>query len=84
MRRYCKVKFYTIYELHWSAAIRQYIVEAWGRFLGDCEIPLDEAKVKPEAPRVVLNSVHPKIQFTMEHSKEMVPFLDVLGRKEGD
>ena len=81
---YYEVKFYTICELNWGAAIGQYIEEAWGCFLDDCEIPLDEGKVKPEALRDVLNSIHPKIQFNKEHSKEMVPFLDVLVRKEGD
>ena len=55
------------------------------RFLDNCEIPLNEDKVKPEdALRDVLNSTHPKIQLTMEHSKGMVPFLDVLVRMEGD
>ena len=54
---YHEMKFYTICELNWGAAIRQYIEEAWGRFLDDCEIPLDEDKVKPEALRDVLNSI---------------------------
>ena len=58
--------------------------EAWGCFLDDCEIPLDEEKVKPESLRDVLSSVHPKIQFTMEHSKEIVPLLDLLVHNEGD
>ena len=81
---YHEVKFYSICELNWGAAVRQYIEETWGRFLDDCEIPLDQDKVKPEAIKDVLNSIHPKLQFTMEHSEEMVPFLDVLIRKEGN
>ena len=81
---YHEVKFYSICELNWGAAVRQYIEETWGHFLDDCEIPLDQDKVKPEAIKDVLNSIHPKIQFTMEHSEEMVPFLDVLIRKEGN
>ena len=75
---HCEVKFYGVCDLNWGAAIRQYIEEVWGCFLDDCEIPLDEDKVKPEGLRDFLNSIHTKIQFTMEHSKEMVPFLDVL------
>ena len=71
---YHEVKFYSICELNWGAAVRQYIEETWGCFLDDCEIPLDQDKVKPEAIKDVLNSIHPKIQFTMEHSEEMVPF----------
>ena len=35
---YHEVKFYTICEFNWGAAIRQYIEEAWGCFLDDCEI----------------------------------------------
>ena len=62
--------------------IREYIEQAWGRFLDDCEIPMDEEKVQPEELHSILNSIHPKIQFTMQQSKEVVPFLDVLIRKE--
>ena len=53
------------------------------RHLLGCDT-VDEDKVKSEALRDVLKSIHPKIQFTMEHSKEMVPLLDVVVRKEGD
>ena len=43
---------------------------------------MDEEKVQPEELHSILNSINPKIQFTMQQSKEMVPFLDVLIRKE--
>ena len=74
---YHKVKFYNLCEVNWGRATREYIEEAWGRFLDDCEILLDEDKVQPEALCDVLNSINPNIQFTMTVSKEMVPFLDV-------
>ena len=77
-----ELKFYTISEIHWGVEIRQCIEQAWGRFLDDCEIPMDEEKVQPEELHSILNSICPKIQFTMQQSKEMVPSLDVLIRKE--
>ena len=43
---------------------------------------MGEEKVQPQELYSILNSIHPKIQFTMQQSKEMVPFLDVLIRKE--
>ena len=79
---YHELKFYTISEIHWGVEIREYIEQAWGCFLDDCEIPMDEEKVQPEELHAILNSIHPKIQFTMQQSKEMVPFLDGMIRKE--
>ena len=79
---YNELKFYTIFEIHWGVEIREYIEQAWGHFLDDCEIPMDEEKVQPEELHCILNSIHPKIQFTVQQSKDMAPFLDVLIHKE--
>ena len=79
---YHELTFYTISEIYWSVEIREYIEQAWGRFLDDCEIPMDEEKVQPEELHGILNSIHPKIQFTMQQSKEIVPFLYVMIRRE--
>ena len=58
------------------------IEKNWGSFLDDCEIPVDEDKVDPEDLLEVLNSIDGNLQFTMQKSKEMVPFLDILIRKD--
>ena len=68
--RHQNVKFYNLCEVNWGKAIRVYIEEAWGRFLDDCEIPLDEDKLQPKALCVVLNSINPNKQFTMTHGIE--------------
>ena len=60
---YHELKFYTISEIHWDVEIREYIEQAWGCFLDDCEIPTDEEKVQTEEFHSILNSMHPKIQF---------------------
>ena len=58
-------------------------LQNWGRFLDDCEIPVDEDKVDPKDLLEVLNSIDGNLQFTMQKSKEIVPFLDILIRKDG-
>ena len=62
---YHDLTFYTISEIHWGEENRKYIEQAWGRFRDECEIPMDEEKVQPEGLHSILNSIHPKIQFTM-------------------
>ena len=79
---YHEFEFYEICQINWGRAFTKYIEENWGHFLDDCEILLEEAKVHPSALQEVLNSISPNIQFTMTCSKKMVPFLDVLIRKE--
>ena len=68
---YHELEFYEICQINWGRAFRKYI-----------EILLEEDKVHPNALLEVLNSISPNIQFTMTCSKKMVPFLDVLIRKE--
>ena len=79
---YHELEFYEICQINCGRAFRKYIKENWGRFLHDCEILLEEEKVHPNALLEVLKSISPTIQFTMMCSKKMVPFLDVLIRKE--
>ena len=67
----------------WGEEIGREIEENWARFPDDCEIPVDENKVDPEALLEVLNSIDVNLQFTMQKSKEIVPFLDILIRKDG-
>ena len=79
---YNELEFYEICQINWGRAFRKYIEENWGRFLDDCEILVEEDKIHPNALLEVLNSISLNIQFTMTCSKKMVPFLDVLIRKE--
>ena len=58
--------------------------ENFKRFLDDCFILWDETEEELTQFHNLLNSLHSKIQFTVENSKEKLPFLDVLLFKEGN
>ena len=80
---YYEKKLYAICKVKWGEEIGSEIEKNWGRFLDDCEIPVDEDKVDPKDLLEVLNSIDGNLQFTMQKSKEMVPLLDILIRKDG-
>ena len=46
--------------------------------MDDCYIVLRSSQISPEELLLTLNSINPSIQFTMEYSKDQVPFLDIL------
>ena len=62
--------------------MRNYVCENWGRFLDDCEMPLDIRMVSPEEFLNVRNSINENIQYTMEKSKDEIPFLDILVKRD--
>ena len=80
---YYEKKLYAICKVKWGEEIGSEIEKNWGRFLDDCEIPVNEDKVDPKDLLEVLNSIDGNLQFTMQKSKEMVPLLDILIRKDG-
>ncbi|XP_029636544.1 uncharacterized protein LOC115211902 [Octopus sinensis] len=61
--------------------LSSYIKENWKRFLDDCFILWDENTDKPLEFRRILNTVNPKIQFTMEYNQKELPFLNILVKK---
>ena len=79
---YSEVNLYNLCEQRWGLEIRNYVYENWSRFLDDCEILLDKQKINPEEFQVILNSINSNIQYTMDHSKAEIPFLDILMKKD--
>ena len=48
------------------------------RFLIDCYTVLKSSSISLEELLLTLNSINPSTQFTMEYSKDQIPFLDIL------
>ena len=48
------------------------------------ETLLEENKINPNDLLSILNSINPSIQFTMEYSKDAIPFLDILINRNND
>ena len=46
--------------------------------MDDCYTVLRSSQISPEELLLTLNSINPSIQFTMEYSKDQIPFLDIL------
>ena len=50
----------------------------WNILLDECYTVLRSSQISPEELLLTLNSINPSIQFTMEYSKDQIPFLDIL------
>ena len=57
---------------------RNVIFEKWSRILDYCETLLEENKINTNDLLSILNSINPLTEFTMEYSKDTIPFLDIL------
>ena len=55
----------------------EYIKENWNRFLDDC-CPVLRSRAKLALKSFIHFKLSPSIQFTMEYSKDQIPFLDIL------
>ena len=51
------------------------------KILDDCYTILRSNQISPEELLLTLNSINPSIQFTMKYSKDQIPFLDILIKK---
>ena len=75
----------TIYDLcrdKFGKDLGNFIFENWSRFFDDCETLLEESKINDLLD--ILNSINPSIQFTMEYSKDLIPFLDILIKRNNE
>ena len=63
--------------------VAEYVRKNWKRFLDDCFITWN-LNLHIESLHDVLNSLHPKIRFTMDTSREEISFLDVLIKLKGE
>ena len=56
-----------------------FFFENWSCFLNNCETLLEEHRINPnDLLIIILNSINPLIQFTVESSKDVIPLLDIL------
>ena len=75
---YFEIKLYNVCTFKYGELLAEYIKENWNRFLHDCYTVLKSSQISPEELLLTLNSINPSIQFTMESSKDQIPFLDIL------
>ena len=75
---YFEIKLYSVCTFKYGERLAQYIKENYNHFLDDCYTVLRCIQISPEELLPTLNSVNPSIQFTMEYSKNQIPFLDIL------
>ena len=78
---YLEMKLYQKIEEEYNYEIRTYFEENWKRFLDDCFLLWPYGNTRQLID--IVNSLHPKIQFTSEQSDTNCPFLDVMVIKEG-
>ena len=82
---YFEIKLYSVCTFKYGGLLVKYIKENWNRFLDDCYAVLGSSQISPEELLLTLNSINPSIhQYTMEYSKNQIPFLDILIRNEND
>ena len=60
--------------------IKEEFVKSWKRYLDDCFIFWEWPWGDINELHNLLQNLHPKIEFTMEHSSKELPFLDILIR----
>ena len=75
---YFEIKVYSVCTFKYGELLAEYIKENWNHFLDDCYTVLRSSQISPEELLLTLNSINPSIQFTMEYSKDQIPFLDIL------
>ena len=78
---YFEIKLYDVCTFKYGKLLAEYIKENWKRFLDDCYSVLRSSQISPEELLLTLNSINPSIQFTMDYSKDQIPFLDILIRR---
>jgi tetrahydromethanopterin S-methyltransferase subunit G len=61
---------------------KENFVKLFKRFLDDCFLPWQKTEAELEELHKMLNSLHPKIQFTMEYDHKKLPFKEKYGQDE--
>ena len=75
---YLESILYTKYEEEYSSMKAKDLIEKFKRFLDDCFVLWNKTEEQLEQFHRLINSLHTKIQFTIEKSKDKLPFLDIL------
>ena len=73
-----EIKLYSVWTFKYEELLAEYIKENWNRFLDDCYPVLRSSQISPEEFLLTLNSINPSIKFTIEYSKDQIPCLDIL------
>ena len=73
-----EIKLYNLCIFNYGELLAEYIKKNWNRFWDDCYTVLRSSQISPEELLLNLNSIIPSIQFTMEYSKDQIPVLDIL------
>ena len=79
-----ELTFYDLCRDKFGENLGNFIFKNWSRFLDDCKTLLEENKMNSNDLLSILNSINPSIQFTMEYSKDAIPFLDILIKCNND
>ena len=79
---YLEKRLYRKFEEKHDSTERKKFIKDIKRFLDDCFIFWWKSRRELEELHEMLNSLHPKIKFTMETNEQELPFLDTLLRKE--
>ena len=79
-----ELTFYDLCKDRFGEYLKNFFFENCSRFLDDCETLLEENKINPNDLLCILNSINPSIQFTMEFSKDAIPFLDTFIKRNND
>ncbi len=79
---YLEHKLYKSYETRYPN--EKTLGKNFKRFLDDCFIIWEKSENELAQFHQELNTLHPKIQFTMEMSRDRLPFLDILVYKQGE
>ena len=81
---YLEKRLYNCYEEVCGTAETELFIKLFKRFLDDCCLLWNKSKKHLMNFHQLLNSLQPKIKFTMEQSTDNLPFLDILLYKEGN
>ena len=81
---YFELTLYRICVDEFCKLLAQFILENWGRFLGDCETALGKTKIDQNRLLEILDSINPSIKFKMETSDKELPFLDILTKRNDE
>ena len=79
---YFEIKLYRVCAFKYGELLAEYIKKNWNRFLDDCNTVLRSSQISSEELLLTLNSINPSIRFTMEYSKDQIPFLDTLIKRK--
>ena len=74
---FLEAKLYQKIEMKFGEEYREKFENEWFRYLDDCFIYWDTTLGHEDQLHVILNSLHPKIKFTMESNANEMHFLDV-------